>query len=134
MLAALVRRFVNAKQENLQNIELWGSGEPKREFIFSDEVASALEHILFSAPDAVEGPINIGSGDEISISQLANKIAGLVGYSGTISWNTKKPDGAMQKLLSNTKMNSTGWKTGISFDDALEKTIDWYLEHGVADA
>jgi GDP-L-fucose synthase len=134
VLAALVRRFANAKQENLQNIELWGSGEPKREFVFSDEVAAALEHILFKAPDAVEGPINIGSGDEISISQLANKIAGLVGYSGTISWNTKKPDGAMQKLLSNTKISSTGWKTSISFDEALGKTIDWYLEHGVADA
>ena len=134
VLAALIRRFVNAKQQNLRNVELWGTGKPKREFVFSDEVAAAIHHLLSKAPDKAEAPINIGSGDEVSISQLANKISDILRYSGSISWNTTKPDGAQQKLLSNTKISSTGWKPSISFEAALRTTIDWYLEHGVADA
>lgn len=134
VLAALISRFVDAKKQNLRDVELWGTGKPKREFVFSEDVASAVYHLLFKATNKPDGPINIGSSCEMSISHLANTIAQSVGYSGTISWNTDRPDGVQRKLLCSAKIASTGWKTSVSFKAALKKTIDWYVEHGVGHA
>ena len=129
VLSALIRRFYEAKKSNKPSVTLWGSGSPKREFIFSDDIACACIKLLETALVDKDLPINIGVGADISIKELAEKIARMVDYSGNIYWDTSKPDGTPRKLLDNSRIKSINWIPKVDFDLGLELTIKWYIKN-----
>ena len=106
---------------------LWGSGSPRREFLFSDDLVQACMLLLDANLDELELPINIGPGDDVSIRELAEIIAGVVGYQGSLEWDTSKPDGTPRKLLDSARMKAMGWTTKTSLEDGIRQTYDWYL-------
>jgi len=126
VLSVLIHRFHAAKIQNAQSVTLWGSGTPKREFLFADDLAAACERILIS--EDVHLPINIGSGMEVSISELAELIAHVIGYDGQILWDSSKPDGAPRKLLHNGRMKSLGWAAETSLEEGIRHTYGWYKD------
>lgn len=127
VLPALICRFHEAKVDDVDEIILWGTGNPRREFIYSDDVASAVFKVLES--DEINFPINIGVGSDYSIKDLAELIKEIVGYRGKISWDTSKPDGSPQKLLDNSKMLALGWVPKINLETGIKKTYEWFLEN-----
>ena len=129
VLSALIRRFYEGKKHNKSSVTLWGTGSPRREFIYADDIVSACLMLVEASLDDEDLPINIGVGSEISIKELAEKIKHIVGYSGTIEWDTSKPDGAPRKLLDNSRIKSIGWKSQTDFDTGLESTCQWYLDN-----
>ena len=129
VLSALIRRFDEARKDNKPSVTLWGSGSPKREFIFSDDIVHACIKLLETSLSNKDLPVNIGVGVDISIKELAEKIAKIVGYSGIIGWDSSKPDGAPRKLLDNTKIKKTGWKAKTSFSSGIKLTYQWYLDN-----
>jgi GDP-L-fucose synthase len=124
VMAALVRKFLEAKKSKSSIVEIWGDGTPKRDFIYIDDFVSAIE-ILLERYDA-DSPINIGSGSDISISELASKIAGIVGYVGELSFDRSKPNGTLRKILDITKISSLNWKPSVSLDEGILRTARWY--------
>ena len=118
VLAALVRRFTEAVRDGARSVTLWGTGNPRREFLHSDDLASAIV-MLLNKYDSDE-PINIGAGNDISIRELASKIASITGFTGEILWDESKPDGTPRKLLDISNISSLGWKPQISLDQGLE--------------
>lgn len=126
VLASLIRRFVEAAQQGAPSVTLWGSGRPRREFVFADDIADACVQLLSQDLSTLELPVNLGSGIDYSIAQLAEKIADLVGYAGQIIWDSGKPDGAPQKLLDSSRLRDWGWQASTSLDQGLRETIDWY--------
>lgn len=133
VLAALLRRFTDAARDALPEVVLWGSGSPRREFVFSDDVADATLALLGKDISGLDFPINIGSGEEISIRDLAGRIAALTGYRGAVRWDTGKPDGAPRKLLDCTRITAWGWQPKVSLEAGLQRTLDWYLAHDSLD-
>lgn len=129
VLSSLIRKFHEAKTQNLSSVTLWGSGNPRREFIHSSDIASACISLLQSDISSVEFPLNIGTGQDFSIKELAISIANVVGFKGRIDWDTSKPDGAPRKLLNSSKMKALGWHPGIEFEQGLQITYQWYLEN-----
>lgn len=127
VLPALIRKFHEAKMNHIPIVEVWGTGAPKREFLYSDDLADAAVYLMntYSGNDLV----NIGMGKDISIKELAEKIGETVGYQGEIVFNTSKPDGAPRKLVDVSRLKSLGWEAGISLDDGLELAYKWFLEH-----
>lgn len=126
VMGSLIKRFVEARQSGLDEVVLWGSGSPKREFIYVDDVARMFDLVLDKYNDPFY-PINVGSKTEISISQLANLVAEIVGYKGRITFDMSKPDGQMKKLLCNEKMQKHfGQQTFTPLRDGIERTVDWY--------
>ena len=125
VLPALLSKFVDAKKNNLPSVTVWGTGKALREFLFVDDLASAVVFLM----NNYEGNehLNIGTGIDISIADLANLIKKVVGYQGEIVFDTTKPDGTPRKLLNVDKINSLGWKAETSLEDGLNKTLDWYL-------
>jgi GDP-L-fucose synthase len=131
VLGALLRRFHAAKRDGVDEVTLWGTGAPRREFIHADDVASACFALLTGDTDALTLPLNIGTGTDISIKELAETIAGIVGYTGRMTWDTSKPDGAPRKLLDSSRMHAFGWRPEISFETGLRATYNWFQEvHG----
>jgi GDP-L-fucose synthase len=126
VLAALVRRFIEAERRQLPDVTLWGTGQPRREFLFVEDLVDACLRLLSEDISNLELPVNLGSGIDYSIAELAEKISGLVGYKGKLLWDASKPDGSPQKLLDSGRMTSWGWKANTCIDDGLRKTIDWY--------
>jgi len=133
VLSALIRRFDDAKNHGEPNVQLWGSGKPKREFIHSSDVAAACRLILESDLSVVDFPINLGSGDEISIQDLAHLVAEVVGYKGGICWDTSKPDGAPRKLLDSRTARCLGWRPAVDLREGIVGFYDWYLEQRCTD-
>jgi GDP-L-fucose synthase len=127
VLPALVRKFVEAKRENLSEVVLWGSGTPLREFLHVDDLAKAILVCLEKYDDSEQ--INIGSGDEISIKDLGQKIANLTGFTGKVIWDANRPDGTPRKVLDSTKMNKLGWKPSITLDQGIAATVEWFQEN-----
>ena len=127
VLPAILRKFHEAKINNHSDVTLWGSGTPKREFLFVDDMAKAvvfaLENVL---PDFL---YNIGSGKDISIKDLAKIIQNITGYQGNILWDISKPNGTPRKLMDISKMKRLGWKSSIDLEDGIKKTYSWYLEN-----
>jgi len=125
VLPALIRKFHEAKLSNSPSVELWGSGAPYREFLFVDELADACYFLMqnYNEPDIV----NIGTGEDITIKELADLIRKIVGFDGEIIWDSTKPDGTPRKLLDVSKLNSLGWKSSMSLQEGIEKTYNWYL-------
>ena len=127
VLPVLIRKFIEAKKNSLSEVNLWGSGSPLREFLHVDDLARAVLICIEKYDDPQQ--INIGSGVEISIKDLASKIAAIVGYSGKIVWNADKPDGTPRKVLDITKISNLGWKPIITLDQGIASTVEWYLQN-----
>lgn len=126
VIPALIRRFYEAKRDNKENVTIWGTGTPRREFLFVDDLADACV-FLMNHYDGAE-TINVGTGEDVSINELSQKIKEIVGYEGTIIHDTSKPDGTPRKLLDVSKINKLGWKAKTTLDEGLKKTIEWYIE------
>lgn len=127
VLPALIRKFHEAKLNNTPTVEVWGTGTPKREFLYSDDLADAAIYLMntYNGSDLV----NVGMGKDISIKELAERIGKTVGYEGEIFFNTSKPDGAPRKLVDVSRLKSLGWEAKIPLDDGLEMAYKWFLEH-----
>ncbi|MEH7225238.1 GDP-L-fucose synthase [Bacillus sp. JJ1566] len=127
VLPALIRKFHEAKKNNAEFVEVWGTGTPKREFLYSDDLADACVFLM----NNYEGNeiVNIGVGEDIPIGELARKIKEVVGYSGEICFNTSKPDGTPRKLVDVTRINNLGWKATTNLEEGLKKAYNWFLKH-----
>ena len=125
VIPALIRKTHQAKEMGDATVDIWGTGRPLREFLHVDDLADALVHLL----KAYSGPshVNIGTGEEISIKELAHTIASVVGYHGSLNFDADKPDGAPRKLLDSRIMRDLGWISSIRLDDGIKKTYDWFL-------
>ena len=128
VLSALIRRFHEAKADNIPNITLWGSGKPRREFVFSEDVAEASIFAVKNVDSLENHQYNIGTGQDYTIKNLAEMIAYIVGYKGNIFWDTNKNDGTMQKLLDSSKFMSLGWTPKINLDKGLQITYQAWQE------
>jgi GDP-L-fucose synthase len=129
VLSALIRRIHEAKLTNAPALKLWGSGDPRREFIHADDIASACLTLLDNDISQLQLPLNVGTAADFSIRELAINIANVVGYAGKLEWDTSKPDGAPRKLLDSSRLLSFGWRPVVDFTTGLEKTYQWYLEN-----
>jgi GDP-L-fucose synthase len=125
VVAALIRRFHEAKVSGTGNVVVWGTGTPRREFLYVDDVADACVHLMktYSALEMV----NIGTGEDITIAECARLVAATVGYKGAISYDTSRPDGTPQKLLDVSRLRNLGWRARTSFEDGLRLAYQAYL-------
>lgn len=126
VLPALIRRFVEAEQDNAREVVLWGDGSPLREFLHVDDLASAV----FFATQEYDSDLhlNIGTGMEVTILELARKIATAVGFEGEIKWDLTKPTGTPRKVLDVSRITALGWSPSITLDDGIVSTIKWYRD------
>lgn len=122
VLPAMLRKFITAKRNNLPEVELWGTGSPRREFLHVDDLATACLHLMEHYSE--QGLVNIGTGEDVTIKELAELIQGIVGYSGNIRWNTDKPDGTPRKLMDVSKINSFGWKASIDLPTGIKMVYE----------
>ncbi len=127
VISVLIARFHQAKCERLPSISLWGTGTPRREFIFADDVASAAQFVLNKSNLPI--PLNVGIGYDVSIKELADLIAKIVGYEGKVVWDSTKPDGAERKLLDSSKLMALGWKATVDLEGGIKATYEWYKKH-----
>jgi GDP-L-fucose synthase len=118
VLPALLRKFHEAKEKGNPSVEVWGSGTPKREFLHVDDLAQACLHLMKTYEGTIS--VNVGTGEDLSIKELAETIKDIVGYQGTIEWNTSKPDGTPRKLLDVSMLHSLGWKHRIDLKAGIE--------------
>jgi GDP-L-fucose synthase len=124
VLPALIRKFHEAKASGAPSVEVWGSGTPKREFLHANDLADACYFLMlhYSQPEL----INIGTGEDLSIRELAESVKATVGYEGYISWNTSKPDGTPRKLMDVSKLHGLGWRHRISLEEGLRMVYEEY--------
>ena len=127
VLPALINRFHNAKVNFSKFVEIWGDGTPLREFLHVNDLAKACLILLDKYENSVA--INIGSGQEISIGNLASLVSSIVGFSGEIRFNTNRPNGTQRKLLDSTRISELGWNPQVSLKDGIASTYDWFLAH-----
>jgi GDP-L-fucose synthase len=127
MLPALIRRYDDATTSGQELVTNWGSGTPRREFLHVDDMASASLHLLENYDG--QSPVNIGTGNDHTIREIARIIADAVGYTGKTRWDTSKPDGTPRKLLDVSLLRDTGWEARISLDEGINETVDWYRTH-----
>ena len=136
VVPALLRRFHEAKMQDFPSVTVWGSGSPMREFLYVDDMASACLHVM-NLPKEVYGEhvlpmsshINVGTGKDCTIRELANTIARAVGYQGDILWDTSKPDGTPRKLLDVSLLKRLGWQYSVELDEGIERTYQWFLQN-----
>jgi GDP-L-fucose synthase len=126
VLPAFIRRFVEATEKNAPTETLWGTGAPKREFLHVDDLANAV--LIASEKYDSSMHLNIGSGQDLSIKELAELVADIAGYKGEIKWDSSKPDGTPRKVLDVTKAKSLGWAPAISLRDGIASAMNWYKE------
>lgn len=127
VLPALIRKFHDAKIAGSDSVTLWGTGTPKREFLHSDDLGRACLFLLENYDNDIA--INVGVGEDISIKELAEQIQQVVGYQGSIEWDSSKPDGTPRKLLEVSRVKALGWAPEVGLRDGLECTYRWYREH-----
>ncbi|MFI8565516.1 GDP-L-fucose synthase family protein [Rhodococcus sp. NPDC078407] len=127
VLPALIRRYDDATRDGTAAVTNWGSGSPKREFLHVDDMASACLHLL----DRYDGPrqVNVGTGEDQTIKEVAEMVAEEVGYSGRIDWDTSKPDGTPRKLLDVSTLKNSGWEPAISLREGIRSTVRWYRKN-----
>ena len=125
VLPALIRRFHEAQISGAEQVTLWGTGTPMREFLHSDDLASACLHLLKNYDSDV--PLNVGTGSDISISTLARQISEAIGFQGEIIWDVTKPDGTPRKVLDTTRIKETGWSPQIPLSEGIRRTITDYV-------
>ena len=124
VLPAMIRKFVDAVSSNAQTVTLWGTGRPRREFLHVDDLAKAVLKSLENYDD--DRILNIGTGVDITIKELAAKIAAICGFAGEIIWDSTKPDGTPRKVLDVSRLSEIGWKPEISLEEGISSTVDWY--------
>ena len=124
---ALIHKFIEAKKSNASSVKLWGTGKPKREFLHVDDLAKAI--IVCLNNYNADQQINIGTGIDLTVTELAEKIAKYTGFSGSINWDVTREDGTPQKVLDIQKITNLGWKPTINLDQGIKLTVEWYLEN-----
>ena len=124
---ALIRKFIEAKKSNAKSINLWGTGKPRREFLHAYDLAKAII-VCLDNYDA-DQQINIGTGIDLTVAELAEKIAKNAGFTGSINWDTDRESGTPQKVLDIQKITNLGWKPTINLDQGIKLTVEWYLEN-----
>ena len=127
VMPALIRKFHEAKAMNAPTVTVWGSGKPLREFLHVDDCAAACLYLMEQYED--EGIVNIGVGEDISIADLAGLVGEAVGYQGEIVYDSSKPDGTPRKLVDTSKINGLGWQAGISLQEGIKSTYQWFLDN-----
>ncbi len=125
VLPALIRRFHEAKEQNVAAVTIWGSGKPKREFLFADDMAEACYYLMKNYDET--GLINIGTGQDLSIKELALLIKKIIGYNGEIQFDTTKPDGTPRKLMDVSKLRSKGWQHTIELEEGIKLAYNDFL-------
>lgn len=135
VLPAMIQRFHNAVTEGLANVVIWGSGNPRREFMHVEDMAAAslfvmsLDRATYDAnTDPMLSHINVGTGTDVSILEVAEMIAKITGFKGHITCDTSKPDGTMRKLMNVNRLSAMGWDAQIELEDGLARTYSWYLK------
>ena len=136
VIPALLRRFHEAAQTGAEQVVIWGSGTPMREFLHVDDMAAASVHVM-DLPEAVYrehtqpmlSHINVGTGMDCTIRDLAETIARITGFTGRLSFDSSKPDGTLRKLLDVSKLAALGWQANISLEAGLRQTYEWFLAH-----
>lgn len=127
VLPAMMRKFHEAKEANHAPVTLWGSGTPMREFLFVDDMAEAVVFALENElPDYL---YNVGTGEDLTIKELAETIQKIIGHQGEIIWDASKPDGTPRKLMDISKMHELGWKHQINLEEGIQQTYDWFLKN-----
>lgn len=127
VMPALIRKFHEAKVNNVPQVEVWGTGKPLREFLYVDDMADACVFLMENYDG--EEHVNIGTGKEISIRQLVSLISNIVGYEGRVEFNTNKPDGTPRKLTDVSKLNSLGWMDSVNLETGIKLAYDWFKEN-----
>ena len=127
VMPALIRKFHEAKLSNQASVEVWGTGTPKREFLYSDDLADACVYLMNHYNE--DEIINIGVGEDVSIKELAETIQRVVGFEGELNFDTTKPDGTPRKLVDTTKINQLGWKAKVELEDGINKAYEWFLNN-----
>ncbi len=136
VIPAMIRRFHEAKLRGNKEVIVWGTGTPRREFLYVDDMAAACVHVMnldeaiySEYTEPMMSHINVGSGMDCTIRELAETIRKVVGFEGEITFDTTKPDGALRKLMDASRLEKLGWKASISLQDGLKTTYHWFLEH-----
>jgi GDP-L-fucose synthase len=130
VLPALLRRFDEAARTGADEVTIWGTGTPRREFLYVDDLAKACVHLLEHYDD--DAPINVGTGTDVSIREVAEIVARTVGFTGSITTDPSKPDGTPRKVLDVSRIHQLGWKAETSLTDGIRRAYDWYLAHAGA--
>ncbi|NMN97769.1 GDP-L-fucose synthase family protein [Antrihabitans stalactiti] len=127
VLPALIRRYDEARRDGASSVTNWGSGSPRREFLHVDDMAAACLHLL----EHYDGPtqVNVGTGEDSTIKEIAEIVAAEVGYEGRVEWDTTKPDGTPRKLLDVTTLRESGWTPRIGLREGIASTVEWYRTH-----
>ena len=130
VLPALIRRYDEAAKSGAKVVTNWGTGSPRREFLHVDDMAAACLHLL----ENYDGPsqVNVGTGSDVTIRELASMVASAVGYAGEIAWDTTKPDGTPRKLLDVSKLADAGWSSSIGLEQGIRRTVEWFREHSLS--
>lgn len=127
VIPAMIRKFHAAKMEGADSVTLWGTGSPKREFLYVDDLADACVFLMDHYDE--EGHINIGSGEEVSMKELAEEIASVVDFHGELIYDTEKPDGAPRRLVDSTRIHELGWQHKVSLRDGIERAYRYFLSN-----
>ncbi|MGW0611005.1 GDP-L-fucose synthase family protein [Streptomyces sp. NPDC002788] len=127
VLPSLMRRFHEARESGARRVVNWGSGTPRREFLHADDLARACLHLI-EHYDA-DSPVNVGTGTDLTIRELAELVADAVGYRGSVEWDTKQPDGTPRKLLDVSRLTALGWAPRIGLREGIARTYAWYAEN-----
>jgi GDP-L-fucose synthase len=127
VLPATIRKFATAVKNGSSIVDMWGTGSPRREFLHVDDLANACLHLLNNYNEDI--CINVGTGTDVEIRELAQMVSEIIGFTGEIRWDTTKPDGMPRKLLDVTRINSTGWHSKIALEDGLKQVFSWYQKN-----
>ncbi|NLT55948.1 MAG: GDP-L-fucose synthase [Actinomycetales bacterium] len=127
VLPALIRRFHEARESDAPVVTCWGTGTPRREFLHVDDLAAACLFLLENYDD--DSTVNVGTGEDVTIREMAELVADVVGYRGVIEWDTDKPDGTPRKLLDVSRLSGLGWKARIPLDEGVRQTYTWFRDH-----
>lgn len=130
VLPAMIRRYDEAAKSGAPVVTNWGTGSPRREFLHVDDMAAACLHLLENYDGTSH--VNVGTGSDVTIRELASIVASAVGYTGEIAWDVTKPDGAPRKLLDVSKMADTGWSASIKLEDGIRTTVDWFRDNSLS--
>jgi len=137
VIPAMMRRFHEAKLSGSEKVVVWGTGKPMREFLHVDDMAAACVHVMnlshgkfvAAVPDPMCSHINVGTGRDITIAELATTMARVVGFEGDIEFDTSKPDGTSRKLMDVSRLGSLGWEYSVELEQGLGMTYEWFLDH-----
>ncbi|MCQ6271124.1 GDP-L-fucose synthase [Pseudarthrobacter sp. R1] len=130
VLPALIRRYDEAAKSGAKTVTNWGTGSPRREFLHVDDMAAACLHLL----ENYDGPsqVNVGTGTDVTIRELASLVAAAVGYTGEIAWDSTRPDGTPRKLLDVSKLADAGWSASIGLEEGVRRTVEWFRENSLS--